>query len=278
MSNVLVTGAGGYIGRHVVNTLLDKGYQVSAIDLNLSGVDERAKKLKTDIFSDDRQIYDKLGRPDVLIHMAWKDGFVHNSSSHIDYLPKHYSFLKNMLEGGLPQFSIMGTMHEVGYWEGEIDENTPTNPLSLYGIAKNSLRQICSILISDYPNTIFQWLRAYYIYGDDMRNHSIFAKIASMEKEGKQTFPFNSGRNQYDFIDVKMLAKQVAAAATQKRVQGIINCCSGIPIPLKDKVEEFIQANNFSIRPEYGVFPDRPYDSPGVWGNAEKIRKIMKEF
>ena len=34
--------------------------------------------------------------------------------------------------------------------------------------------------------------------------------------------------------------------------------------------------DGFKIRPEYGAFPDRPYDSPGVWGDAEKIKKIMK--
>lgn len=44
---------------------------------------------------------------------------------------------------------------------------------------------------------------------------------------------------------------------------------------LADKVEEFITEHGFKIRPEFGAFPDRPYDSPGVWGDAEKITKIM---
>ena len=79
----------------------------------------------------------------------------------------------------------------------------------------------------------------------------------------------------YDFITVDELAAQIAAASTQEEVTGIINCCTGKPIPLADKVEEFIKEHGFKIRPEYGVFPDRPYDSPGVWGDAEKINKIM---
>ena len=41
-------------------------------------------------------------------------------------------------------------------------------------------------------------------------------------------------------------------------------------------VEEFIKEKNYKIRPEYGAFPDRPYDSPGVWGDPEKINQIMK--
>lgn len=64
--------------------------------------------------------------------------------------------------------------------------------------------------------------------------------------------------------------------ALQDEVNGIINCCSGQPMSLGDKVEQFIQEHGFKIKLDYGAFPDRPYDSPAVWGDAEKIHKIMK--
>ena len=276
MKRVLVTGAGGYIGRHVVDALLERGFDVIAADLNIDQVNEKTTRVSVDLFSGELDIYQKLGSPDVLIHMAWLDGFVHNSFRHIEYLPKHYTFLKNMLSGGVSQISIMGTMHEIGYFEGEIGENTPSNPLSLYGIAKNALRQMTGIFAREYPDVVFQWLRAYYIYGDDALNHSIFAKIIQADQEGKPTFPLNSGKNLYDFISVDGLAAQIAAASTQTKVTGIIECCTGKPVSLKDKVEGFIAEQHLSIRPEYGAFPDRPYDSPGIWGNTEKIQKIMR--
>jgi nucleoside-diphosphate-sugar epimerase len=276
LKRVLVTGAGGYIGRHVVDALLQRGFDVIAADLNAEMVNQEATRISIDLFSGDPDIYEKLGTPDILIHMAWLDGFIHNSFRHVEYLPKHYKFLKNMLVGGVSQVSVMGTMHEIGYFEGEIGENTPSNPLSLYGIAKNALRQMMDIFAREYPNVVFQWLRAYYIYGDDARNHSIFAKIIEADQQGKTTFPLNSGKNLYDFISVDELAVQIAMASTQKEVTGIIECCTGKPLSLKEKVEEFISQQHLSIRPEYGAFPDRPYDSPGVWGNVEKIQKIME--
>jgi dTDP-6-deoxy-L-talose 4-dehydrogenase (NAD+) len=46
-----------------------------------------------------------------------------------------------MVKGGLRQIIVMGTMHEVGYWEGEINDKTPTHPTSLYGVAKDALRK-----------------------------------------------------------------------------------------------------------------------------------------
>ena len=273
---VLVTGANGYIGRHVVKSLLEMGHEVLASDFVFDGVDERAKFVETPIFSGDADIYEQFGKPDVCIHMAWRNGFVHNSETHLTDLPNHFTFIKNMIEGGLPQLAVMGTMHEIGYWEGAITEDTPANPRSLYGIAKNALRQM-TFLLAEGKDVKIDWLRAYYILGDDAKSNSIFAKIVGWEKEGKETFPFTFGKNQFDFITVDELADQIAAASTQDEIDGIINCCTGVPLSLGEKVESFIKENGFKIRPQYGAFPDRPYDSPGVWGDTEKIKKIMSK-
>ena len=48
----------------------------------------------------------------------------------------------------------------------------------------------------------------------------------------------------------------------QREVTGIINCCTGQPISLAERVEQFIQEHGLKIKLEYGAFPDRPYDSP----------------
>jgi len=127
---VLVTGAGGYIGRHVVLALLERGVHVKALDLRLDGVDPRAERVAADLFSADPEIYDRLGRPDVVLHMAWRDGFKHNSPAHLDDLPAHFHLIENLLAGGLKHLAVMGTMHEVGYWEGPIDETSiPTGEI-----------------------------------------------------------------------------------------------------------------------------------------------------
>lgn len=72
-----------------------------------------------------------------------------------------------------------------------------------------------------------------------------------------------------------MFCKQVAATVTQDEVNGIINICSGRPEKLADRVERFIDENGYDIKLEYGMFPDRPYDSKAIWGNSSKIEKIM---
>ena len=67
------------------------------------------------------------------------------------------------------------------------------------------------------------------------------------------------------------------AASVQEKYTGIINCCSGEPISLSDMAQKFIREQGLKIKLQYGAFPDRPYDSPGVWGDATIIRDILGE-
>ncbi len=48
-----------------------------------------------------------------------------------------------------------------------------------------------------------------------------------------------------------------------------------MPTSLADQVEYFINKNNLRLTLNYGAYPDRPYDSPGVWGDPEKIKKVL---
>lgn len=272
---ILVTGSNGYIGTKVVKKLLDEGYDVVALCNKIDKIDNRAKIISADIL-DGQDYYKICGEPDVCLHLAWKDGFVHNSAEHIENLSGHFKFIKNMIDSGIKQIAVMGSMHEAGYFEGEMDTLSYTNPQSLYGIAKDALRRSLELYCCN-KDVCFQWLRAFYIYGKDEFGNSIFSKLVKASKEGKKTFPFTTGKNKYDFINIDDLVEQIILTIIQNEIDGEINLCSGKPIPLAEQIEKYIIDNKLDIKLEYGKFPDRPYDSPCVYGNNEKIKKIIEK-
>lgn len=272
---ILVTGANGYLGAGVVKVLLEDHVNVIATDFGSAQIDKRAEVKECDLFMIDNP-FTYFGEPDVLLHMAWKNGFVHNDLSHMNDLPKHYIFIKKMIDAGCKQIATMGTMHEVGFFEGSIREDTPTHPESLYGISKDALRNAVELLCKN-SGAVFQWLRAYYIVGNSDYGSSIFSKITAAEKEGQEKFPFTMGMNQWDFIDYNEFCLQVASTIEQTAIDGIINICCGRPEKLADRVERFILENGYKINLDYGKFPDRPYDSKAVWGDDAKIQKILKK-
>ena len=272
---ILVTGSNGYLGQGIVKEIIAQGDEVIATDFKTDFVDDEARKMDCNLF-EIKNPYEYFGKPDALLHLAWRDGFVHYSDAHILDFPKHYDFIKKMAEEGIKHIAVMGSMHEIGFYEGSVNENTPCHPTTPYGIAKNALRELTE-MICKQNNIVFQWLRGYYIVGNSKYGSSIFSKITEAVEEGKREFPFTLGQNQYDFIDYADFCKQVATAVGQQSEQGIINICSGRPEKLADRVERFIKENNYDIELQYGVFPDRPYDSKAIWGDNTKIEKILNK-
>ncbi len=270
---ILVTGANGYLGQGIVKAILNNGNEVVATDFKTNHVADCADKKDCNLFEVESP-YKYFGEPDILLHLAWRDGFVHYSNAHIDDLPKHFKFIKSFAEAGCKHIAVMGSMHEIGFFEGSINENTSCHPITPYGISKNALRDLTQ-MICKQNNVIFQWLRGYYIVGNSKYGSSIFSKITAAAEEGQKEFPFTLGQNQYDFVDYDVFCEQVAATVSQNKINGIINVCSGKPEKLADRVESFIKENGYDIKLKYGAFPDRPYDSKAVWGDGKKIEKIV---
>lgn len=275
--HVVVTGAAGYIGRHVVTALLDAGARVTAVvrQHRAYRVDERAEIVELDLLAAGADL-DALTAevPDAVVHLAWEAGFAHNAPAHMLRLSDHYRVLEHFAHAGVRRIAALGTMHEVGRHEGAITADTPTHPMSLYGIAKDALRR--AALHSFGEDHIVQWLRAYYIYGDDRNNQSIFTKLLQAAEQGKETFPFTSGTNRFDFIHVRDLGVQIATVVLQDEVRGVINVCSGEPVSLRDQVERFIADHELDIRLDVGAFPDRPYDSKETYGDATVITELIR--
>ena len=268
---VLLTGATGYIGKHVLNELKQRGLDVVATTNQRDIEGDYVYYNFIECGGGGDSIIQKVGIPDVTIHLAYRNGFSHQNISHIEDLPLHLNFIRNMYEAGCFNINILGTMHEVGYYEGMVTKHTHCNPTTLYGIARNALRKSLDSLSIDKV----KWMRGFYIYGDDGYSSSIFGKLYRSASKGISNFPLTLGNNKFDFIYIKDLAEQIVSISLQSEFFGIINTGSGIPVSLRDMVLKYIDDNKLKIIPDFGKYPERQNESSCIYADTTIVNKIL---
>ncbi|MDE3212328.1 MAG: NAD(P)-dependent oxidoreductase, partial [Bacteroidota bacterium] len=63
----------------------------------------------------------------------------------------------------------------------------------------------------------------------------------------------------------------------QDKVHGIINCCSGKPVKLKQLVEDYLASKSRSIHLNLGYYPYPDYEAMSFWGDDAKLRRALDE-
>lgn len=284
MKKILVTGASGFIGNYVVTELLKADFQVIATSSNYINVENKSWKDKVEYipfnlkdYSTATNYYSYFGEPDMLIHLAWEGLPNYKALFHFeDNLPRHYSLLKNMIANGLKDLTITGTCYEYGFAEGCLNEEMKTDPVNSYAIAKHSLQKFLSQLQTFHPFS-FKWARLFYMYGKGQNPKSLFSQLDKVIEEGQKTFNMSGGEQIRDYLPVEQVAMYIRAIATQQTVTGIINCCSGQPVKLKDIVLKYLQDKKASISLNLGYYPYLDYEPMEFWGDNSKLRTIISK-
>lgn len=282
LMKILVTGATGFIGNHVVAELLKNNYHVIAT----SSIEEKAKAfpwfkdVEYEVFNLSKfksrvDYYTFFHKPDAIIHLAWQGLPNYNSLFHIEQnLLKHYFFLKNLVSNGAADITVTGTCFEYGFQEGKLNEKLPAMPANPYAIAKDSLRKFLEQLQQNISFSL-KWIRLFYTYGEGQNSNSILSQLEKALIENSGEFNMSFGDQQRDYLPVAKVAEYTVKIATQKKVEGIINCCSGIPITVSELVESFLKQANQKIKLNKGFYTYPLHEPMHFWGDDSKLKKIL---
>jgi dTDP-6-deoxy-L-talose 4-dehydrogenase (NAD+) len=273
MTTIAVTGATGFIGRHVVSCLKAAG----AGRIVASGRDrERLGQLGVDHVvydtdSEEREPFRLFGNPDVLIHLAWQGLPNYHALFHLeDNLMSNYRFLKRMIEGGLSRLTVAGTCYEYGLQSGSLSEAASPAPVTSYAVAKDALRRFLERLVQ-HRAVRLSWARFFFLYGDGQHEKALIPQLEKAIAAGADSFPMSGGEQLRDYLPVEEAARLLAAVALQDGVDGIFNVCSGKPVSVRRLVEERVAARESSIRLDLGALPYPDYEPMAYWGDRTKL-------
>ena len=274
---VALTGGTGFIGQHVRKLLAKSEHDVLLVVREQAKIGElgaNEKFVTADISEDRNDWFDYLGRPDVLLHLAWGGLPNYLDSYHVDVeLPLQTKFLSRVISSGLTNLVVTGTCYEYGLTSGALVESQETNPNTPYGIAKDLLRkELFEIQLGQ--NFELTWARIFYPYGDGQSEMSIYSQLRAAMLNGDQQFKMGSGKQVLDFISVEKVASTLVSLTTRCAGVGLVNIGSGEPQSVLDFVKDQIRVLGAQLEPLVGALPDRNFESQAFWADASKLRSL----
>lgn len=266
---VLVTGATGFVGRHVVQALVTGGHEVTAVARDESKARAmpwhgRVRFVACDVFAEPGRAL--AGGADALVHLAWPGLPNYRDMFHVSRnLPADLQLLTRAVDAGIGRLVVAGTCLEYGMQCGALAATQETRPTTPYGLAKDTLRKSLQMLQASKPFAL-QWVRLFYMHGEGQNPGSLLAQLDRAIDEGKAVFDMSRGDQLRDYLPVEQVAQTFRRVVESPQLTGVINCCSGTPISVRELVEQRCAARGSAIRLNRGHYPYPDYEPLAFWG------------
>jgi len=280
--NVLVTGATGFVGRHLVAALLARGCAVRAVARNVETAASmpwinHVEFVAADIHAADLDIAALTDGIDVLAHLAWPGLPNYRALFHFEHnLMADYRFIKGAVEAGVAQVLVTGTCFEYGMQSGPLSESVEPQPSNPYGLAKHTLNLFLQNLQQEKPFTL-QWARLFYLHGEGQNPNSLLAALDRAIDAGEASFNMSGGEQLRDFLPIASAADYLATIVHQRDFNGVINCASGQPVSVRALVEQRLRERGAAPNLNLGHYPYPSHEPMAFWAVTERLQQLLGE-
>lgn len=282
MKRILVTGASGGLAGPIIENLLDKGYTVIATARSEEKIKQASYFSKITFVpydlsdNSDLNLFNYFNCPDAIIHLAWDKLSEYKSEVHVNViLNQHKVFLMNLIRHGLNTICCAGTCYEYGLRPGCLKETDEPAPIIAYAIAKNSLRLFLEEQQA-HLNFNLAWVRIFNVFSPGKGGSNLFSQLVKAIVNKEPEFKMSGGEQIRDYLSPEEVADIMVKITCNASNPGIVNCCSGKPIKLKDLIDQYLKKNNYHIRLNLGFYPYLSHEPMELWGSTEKLNSILK--
>jgi nucleoside-diphosphate-sugar epimerase len=279
---VLVTGATGFVGRHLVAALLARGCAVRAVARNIDTAASMpwisdVEFVAADIHAPTLDIAALTDGIDVLAHLAWPGLPNYRALFHFEHnLMADYRFIKSAVEAGVAQVLVTGTCFEYGMQSGPLGESVEPQPSNPYGLAKHTLHLFLQNLQQEKPFTL-QWARLFYLHGEGQNPNSLLAALDRAIDNGDASFNMSGGEQLRDFLPIASAADYLAAIVHQRDFNDVINCASGQPVSVRALVEQRLRERGAALNLNLGHYPYPTHEPMAFWAVTERLQQLLGE-
>ncbi len=293
ITNVLVTGGAGFIGSHLVASLLAEGKRVTIVD-NFDPFYDPAQKHRNlqqhiadpllSLVQADIRDYRGLQAAlqdeyDVVVHLAARAGVRPSLAEPILYQEVNIGGTQNMLElakdRGITQFvfasssSVYGVNERVPWRE----DDAVLLPISPYAATKVS-GELLGHVYSHVYGIRFIALRFFTVYGPRQRPDLAIHKFSRLMLDGQaiQVYGDGSTRRDYTYVDDTVAGIRGAMRYSLTPYE-VINLGNNRTVSMHELISALEDALQVKARLEFG--PEQPGDVPQTWADIDKASRLL---
>jgi GDP-4-dehydro-6-deoxy-D-mannose reductase len=273
MPRVLISGAGGFVGRRVAALLRDDGARVATVGKSSSEAELHFSFGPAPWTSDQWATAIEAIEPDLIIHLA---GTTRGSASDFETISvglaeSLFSALRSL--GALPHLLLAGSAAEYGdaIVDGApVEEELPCEPRSDYGRSKFA-QTTAALQFGEETGGRVLIARIFNPVGSGMPPNLALSDFARQIATGNPALVTGNLNVRRDFMDVSATAAALVALARRPAATGVVNICSGVGTSLKTIVERLLAQSGKRITIAIDPARLRPGEPRIIVGSTAKL-------
>jgi nucleoside-diphosphate-sugar epimerase len=280
---ILITGAGGFIGRHLLRRLTTSGCNPVALTrfpgplrAEFGGAVQTVA-IDWDDPSAVARVIEEV-KPSVLFHLAGVRVADGETNSATRNWQGNVELTENLLSAlattALNRFIALGTAEEYGAVAGPVAEDQLAEPVTGYGRAK---AEVTKMLLAKYQREGFPAavLRPFTVYGPGQPARMFIAQAVEHAVAGR-SFAMTEGRQRRDLVYIEDIVRALIAAGNVPGIEGaVMNLGSGRPRQLREVAETVWRLADSKAPLQVGARPAPPEELHDTWANPSRAKERL---